>query len=77
MKKLLLSASMLTLALTSNAQLNGTDGFLINNLDAASNCIINAGLPNHGGLMNGDGASFTASTSTDNLTAAGMVLTGA
>jgi len=72
MKKILLSVSTLVLALTANAQMSANgDGFTINNKDAASNCLINVGLPNNGGIMNGDQSTFQ----TMQLTANGLTLT--
>lgn len=73
MKKLLLSASALMLALGASAQLTGTDYFTLDLLNASSQCLINAGLPNNGGIMNGDGATISASSLTTN----GLELTGA
>ena len=73
MKKILLSISTLALAITANAQMVAltNDGFTIDNLNAASNCLINAGLPNNGGIMNGDQSTFQ----TMELTEAGLTLT--
>jgi hypothetical protein len=77
MKKMLLSTSLLFLGLTVSAQLFETDGFLIDNINHNSNCMINAGLPNHGGIMNVGESTFTASANTNNLTINGLELTGA
>jgi hypothetical protein len=80
MKKILLSASALLIGLTASAQLAATgDGFLVDNLNASSNCIINVGLPNNGGIMNGDGASLASSELTDKgleLTSADVIAAG-
>lgn len=72
-KKLLFTALGLA-ALTASAQLNGAgDGYTLNLLSPSSQCLINSGLPNHGGLMNVDGASIAS----NELTANGWEFTGA
>lgn len=60
MKKLLLSTSVLALTLSASAQLSGTTGYTMDNKSAASNCLINVGLPNNGGQLNGDQNTFTS-----------------
>lgn len=72
-KKLLFTALGMA-TLTAGAQMNaGGDGYSLNLLDATSQCLINVGLPNNGGIMNGDGTSI----SSYELTANGWELTGA
>jgi hypothetical protein len=68
MKKILLSAAILA-GLTASAQLNteGT-GYVLDLLDANSQCLINLGVPNNGGQMNGDANTFATGA---NLTATG------
>ncbi len=76
MKKTLLSLGLAVMAFGATAQLNGTgDGFTMDNLDATSQCLINAGLPNNGGIMNNDGASFASSCTSLYGTSTGVDLT--
>ena len=72
MKKLLLTTSVLALTLSASAQLSGTDGYTMDNKLGSSNCVINAGLPNNGGIMNGDQNTFIAKES--KLTVDGLTL---
>ena len=68
MKKLLLSASALMLALGATAQLNAAgDGYTMDNTAATSQCNLN-GAPNNGGIM-AAGPTLTASASVNSLLA--------
>ena len=68
MKKILLSAALLA-GLFASAQLNSSsDGYVLDLTDASSQCLINVGLPNNGGQMNGDANTFGTGA---NLTANG------
>ncbi|MDA9328589.1 T9SS type A sorting domain-containing protein [Flavobacteriales bacterium] len=68
MKKILLSAALLA-GLFASAQLNSSsDGYVLDLTDASSQCLINVGLPNNGGQMNGDANTFATGA---NLTATG------
>ena len=72
MKKTLLSLGIVALSFGAFAQLNDGDGYNLDNLDGTSNCFVNTA-PNNGGIMAVGGA-FTATASTQNLTANGLVL---
>lgn len=65
-----------TCFINSLAQLNASgDGFNLNWLDPSSQCLIYAGLPNNGGVMNGDGETFEGFL--DALTGNGLELQSA
>lgn len=82
MKKFLLSASALVIALSASAQLNGSgDGYLYDNTTAASNCYLNSA-PNNGGIMaHGgnfeEGPNYLAADSTITLMSLSSITTGA